>query len=364
MPQQSASPPQRVQPEDLPVVRPARVSDDGRFLRWLDYAKEALPVEPKVAAAAAAEPEGADAPAAEAEATAAESDQWDAIPEAIVVKRPSGGTPVPVPAGGGRGALKPIKDKLPPARPQGERPKQISKPPPREEPTTPEPPAAKRPAAKTRPKRDDTEKRTGPPIDLSKVVSFDDYNEGKTRIAPLERGSAIDGKRALKRPKFLDGKLPRSVERGVLHPEPVRIVLAAIALLLAKLLLLAVIIVFPIAAIGDTQVEIPEDRHFVRDSLPLLLVFLVTGIVFIFLANKARCRVCSCHFFYNRRCHKHKSAHRLPLVGMAGTSALHLLFFKWMRCMYCGTAIRLRGSTGVGKPVKDGELPDADEEEG
>ena len=80
----------------------------------------------------------------------------------------------------------------------------------------------------------------------------------------------------------------------------------------------------------------------VAELLPFFLAFIPFGLGFLIVASKARCRVCSCPLFYVRLCRKHQAAHYVPLVGIACSTALHLLFFKWMRCMYCGTAIRLR----------------------
>lgn len=330
---------------NIPVVRPARVTDDGRFLRWVEYASEALPVD--VAANQAAEGGGADR-------------DLDEIPAAIVVKRKPGRSSAGTP---GR-KLKSV-DRLPERR-GDDAPKAGLKNLAGEVPRGKAGMPTKRRVARAGTEGKATEPK---PLDTSKFSSFEEYNEGKTRVAPLQRGSAMDGRRGNQRPKFLDGKLPRSVERGVLHPQPGRLVVSSLLLLLSKLLLVAVVVVMPITAFLDSQLP-PEFRHYTKDSLPLLLLFAAVGVAFVVVANKARCRVCSCHFFFTRRCHKHKSAHRLFLVGAAGTAALHLLLFKWMRCMYCGTAIRLRGSTGVGRPSKDGshyaseEAPDEGEGEG
>ena len=336
---------------NIPVVRPARVADDGRFLRWIEYAKEALPVE---VAELAAE-----------EAQAIEKSLAD-IPAAIVVKKRSGGSKPEGKAGTPAGKL--------PSREEADA-KAGTKPRPRATPNksgkaplknlagkvpqASEQMPGKRSAATGATSGKSVEPK---PLDTSRFSSFEDYNDGKTKVAPLKRGAAMDGNRGLEKPKFLDGKLPRSVERGVLHPQPGRIVVSALLLIVTKILMAAVIVVLPIMAFLDSLLP-AENRHLIKQSLPLVIAFLVVGAAFIIVANKARCRVCSCHFYYNRRCHKHKSAHRLFLVGPAGTAALHLLLFKWMRCMYCGTAIRLRGSTGIGKPVKDkGADPKAEHE--
>ncbi|MCP4846426.1 MAG: hypothetical protein GY899_00575 [Verrucomicrobiaceae bacterium] len=80
------------------------------------------------------------------------------------------------------------------------------------------------------------------------------------------------------------------------------------------------------------------------EMLPFAIAFIPLGLGFLIVASKARCRVCSCPLFHVRLCRKHRAAHYVPMIGIASSTALHLLFFKWMRCMYCGTAIRLRHS--------------------
>ncbi len=289
--------------QDIPVVRPVQVNDDGRFLKWLGRAKEAAPSPP----GGQGDGRGGDV-----------SD----IPEAIVVSHKGRQ------AAGGSQKMRTIGGDLP--QPKVPEPRRV---------TEVETRAEDLPSA----------------LDTSRITSMEDYNEGRTKVAPLKRTVVRDGDRGLETPKFFDGKLPRSVERGVLHPQPGRLVWTAVMLLCAKLLTIAVVITLPILAIIDGRELIPK-------AMPLLVAFVVVGFLFISSANRARCRVCSCHFFYVRHCHKHKSSHKIPLVGRASTAALHLLLFKWMRCMYCGTAIRLRGSSGIGKPKKEAETDTADSE--
>lgn len=351
-------------------TKTVRVSDDENFLGWLERAREAKPVDRSMPAAPAEDPE----PAAAAEPTEAEllaasvagdpleelasaepapekskqTTSIDDIPAAIVVKKSNRSKQ------SASASSKPMTSA--PARSGSVRSGSVTS-------------GEKRTLAGDTPRAKVPEKRTAAKraprgvagaedsIDSGRVLSFEEYNEGKTRVAPLKRGNALaqPGERQLERPKFLDGKLPRSVERGVLHPTPKRIVVTSILLLMTKLLTIAVVIALPVAAVIDGKELIPK-------VMPLVLVFLGVGLLYILVSNRTRCRVCSCHFFYVRRCHKHKSAHRLPLVGPACTAALHILMFRWMRCMYCGTAIRLRGSTGVGKPKRGKDAYDPEPE--
>ena len=188
------------------------------------------------------------------------------------------------------------------------------------------------------------------PLDLSRIVSSEEYNKGKTHALPLSQGKRISGGRDPQRKKFLQGTLSRLVERGVVHPLPVRLVLSAILLLLSKLFLtILVIIFFVLALTGNIRL--------VTELLPFFLAFIPFGLGFLIVASKARCRVCSCPLFTVRLCRKHQAAHYVPLVGIACSTALHLLFFKWMRCMYCGTAIRIRHSK-----TPDSSTPEAKDE--
>ena len=175
-----------------------------------------------------------------------------------------------------------------------------------------------------------------PPIDKSKFADFERYEKGEIAVKPLEKLPGVESRQVqrLERPKFLDGELSRRVERGVQYPLPGRVLFTSFMLLLFKLTLVATIIGLTLVAI------FAEEELAYALWLPGTLV--VVGIIFVVSANRTRCRICSCHMFYNRRCFKHQKAHYIFALGHGGSAALHALLFKWLRCMYCGTAIRLR----------------------
>lgn len=176
------------------------------------------------------------------------------------------------------------------------------------------------------------------PIDKSKLATFDKYERGDTAVKPLEKLPGVESRQVqrLEKPKFLDGELSRSVERGVQYPLPGRVIFTSLALLLFKFVLVTTVIVMPLVAI------FAEASMTYAIALPIALV--LSGIIFAISANRTRCRICSCHMFFNRRCFKHQKAHRVFGLGHGGSAALHGLLFKWLRCMYCGTAIRLRAA--------------------
>jgi hypothetical protein len=222
-----------------------------------------------------------------------------------------------------------------------------------EEQSIPPAPAALPPRREESELSDDSQAKE--PLDLSRIVSSNEYNKGHTRARPLSSGRKISGGRDPERKQFIKGQLSRLVERGVVHPNPVRLVLTAILLLLSKFFLTAIIVTSIVLVITNSVKILPE-------VLPFVFAFIPIGLGFLIAASKARCRICSCPLFYVRLCRKHRAAHYVPLVGIACSTALHLLVFKWMRCMYCGTAIRLRhrppsspaaSSRQDNKPVED-----------
>jgi len=185
-------------------------------------------------------------------------------------------------------------------------------------------------------------------LDVSRIVSSVEYNSGKTHTAPLSHGRKISGGHEPEKGKFTEGRLSRLVERGVVHPLPVRLVLSSILLLLSKFFLMALIITFGVLIFTG-------NLKLVTELLPFAFAFVPLGLGFLFVTSKARCRICSCPLFTVRLCRKHRAAHYVPLVGIACSTALHLLFFKWMRCMYCGTAIRLRHRTPAASSQTEAE---------
>jgi hypothetical protein len=173
------------------------------------------------------------------------------------------------------------------------------------------------------------------PIDVSRFQTFDAHRNGEFRVEPLER---VPGERRQRgnapAPKFLDGELPRSVERGIRYPNPGLVRFAAVFLLVTRLFMVASMIALPLIAFLAPEL-MPKYAW-------IPATFLGAGLIFLLSARRCRCRVCSCHLFFVKRCFKNRNAHRLKFLGYAGSAALHVLLFRWMRCMYCGTAIRMR----------------------
>ena len=172
-------------------------------------------------------------------------------------------------------------------------------------------------------------------VDPQRFATIEDYNDGKLAIQ-----AALTGERREERLEVPAGKreLPRWVRRGVVHPRPVHTWLGALVSVVFRLGM--------VAAVGWliwllTQVERPGDY-----KTPVMVgaaILTVLGLLQLHYAMRARCRICSCPLFYSKNCLKNRKAHHIPGLGYVMSLALHLLIFGWFRCLYCGTAIRLRG---------------------
>lgn len=125
----------------------------------------------------------------------------------------------------------------------------------------------------------------------------------------------------------------RRYVRGVLHPRPWHVRMGAIASLLALPTL-------PFPFIGLALMAAYREQWYY--FLPLPLITLVFGVLYLMIATKPRCRICGQPLFVPKRCFRHVKAHHVRLIGYIIPTSLQLLIFKWFRCIFCGTSIRLK----------------------
>ncbi len=180
------------------------------------------------------------------------------------------------------------------------------------------------------------------PVLVEKMAfrDFKSYEEGDPVVKPLARNSEAEEEAHSRRIKTdKKGELPRTHRRGVMYPHPFYLKFGALIVLSSRLLFLTVLMGLPLVLIP----------HFMGQSSQYLWHFLwiiglwVLMLVFqVFISYRIRCRVCTNHIFFSKRCFKNSKAHRLVGLGLVGSLALHALLFSWFRCMYCGTAIRLK----------------------
>jgi hypothetical protein len=192
-------------------------------------------------------------------------------------------------------------------------------------------------------------------VDPSRFATIEEYNEGRIAVKPLSRESMhsapaaeeglnddevdpleLSPRRAL-RIRSTGEELSRWIRRGVVHPRPVHTWLGALVSIVWRIAFIAGVIGFVVLI---TQVERPADYK--TEVIIGSAILVILGCMQIHFAGRSRCRICSCNLYYSKNCLKNRKAHRIPLFGYVASTALHLLIFGWFRCMYCGTAIRLK----------------------
>lgn len=175
------------------------------------------------------------------------------------------------------------------------------------------------------------------PIDVSKVQSIDEVNEGAARrVEPLQRKpsdkltSTSEGLN-----KGLDPSSRRYI-KGVLHSMPERIYRGAFITLLIPFIVLAGVV----SIILSVTPVIPEEYKLYAVGGFIATPF-ICGIAYLF-ASSGQCIVCRQRQFIPKQTRKNKGAHHIPGLGHIIPTALHVILFKWFRCIYCATSVRLK----------------------
>lgn len=179
------------------------------------------------------------------------------------------------------------------------------------------------------------------PAALPTFTTFEAYEAGETRVAPLNRLSIDAPNEPLEPGRTMDRlsateSLSRWVQRGVQHPSPGLLIIGSFISLLWRLAVLVALVGIPWLLLTAERGSDHRQEVMIAGG-----VLLVLGIAQLIVINKARCRICSCHLLYSRDCVKNRKAHHIFGLGYTASLALHLLIFQWFRCMYCGTAIRM-----------------------
>jgi len=187
-------------------------------------------------------------------------------------------------------------------------------------------------------------------IDVTRLRSIADLEKVGQRIAVCKSPVEGDGSRESDRIALIRapleatnrGRDPRSrtYVRGVLHTHPLGITLGAIVTLtLALLLPLAV------GVSGLLLLAVLSPARFGWASPWLLVVpcaLPVLGVLYLIVGINGRCRICTQRVFLHRACRKNSKAHHIRGLGHIIPMCMHILLFRWFRCTYCGTPVRLK----------------------
>lgn len=181
-------------------------------------------------------------------------------------------------------------------------------------------------------------------IDTSRLRTFEELTDSPAPQVGRSEAKQNDRVALIRSPleKTNRGKNPNSrfYIKGVLHTHPFGMAFGA----MVTLLLLTAL---PLAVIASALLFISQQFPEVLSWAPRwLLVFPlslpVLGLLYLIFGVSGKCRICGQRQFWPRDCRKNSKAHHIPVIGYIIPTALHMLTFKWFRCIYCGTPVRLK----------------------
>lgn len=182
-------------------------------------------------------------------------------------------------------------------------------------------------------------------VDPSRFRSTEEF------LAPDHKIERIDYKaQAEERMRVLRAALPetnrgvnpesRRYIRGVLHTHPQTLWWGAVFTLLCHLLIPAgIFAAFALLAKDQGQSLFRWVPHW---FLFIPVSVFVVGLLYLTVSYSCSCRICGQKCFVPRNCLKNRKAHHIPILGYIFAVALHMLIFRWFRCTYCGTPVRLK----------------------
>jgi Domain of unknown function (DUF4332) len=181
-------------------------------------------------------------------------------------------------------------------------------------------------------------------IDVSRIKPTDALAGAPARSASVTQTVNQDRVALIRGPKpeTNRGRNPESrfFIRGVMHSHPVSMAIGAVTTLLLMAMLPIGIVS---AALLLLSQELPKHFEWVPTWLlvfPLSLPIL--GIMYLVWGLGGSCRICGQKIFVPRMCLKNSKAHHRTGLGYIVPVCLHMLLFKWFRCTYCGTPVRLK----------------------
>ncbi len=181
-------------------------------------------------------------------------------------------------------------------------------------------------------------------FDASRVKSID-VLAGPSPRTQTSAAVAVDERVALlrsPREKTNRGRDPKSRRyiRGVLHSHPLSLAAGAVFTLLLVFFLPIGIISAGLLLLSR---EVPQHFGWVPEWLLVFpLILPVLGICYLIWSLNGSCRICGQRQFFPRACLKNSKAHHVPGLGYIIPVSIQMLLFKWFRCTYCGTPVRLK----------------------
>jgi Domain of unknown function (DUF4332) len=181
-------------------------------------------------------------------------------------------------------------------------------------------------------------------MDTARIKSTDNFAEDAPRLIISEAARNDERLALIRGPREATNKgrdsSSRRYIRGVLHSHPLSLAVGAVVTLtLAALLPLGI----GAAALLFLSGEFPDQFGWVPKWLLAFPISLpVVSMAWLIWGMSGSCRICGQKAFVPRRCIKNSKAHHIWGLGYIVPVAIHMLLFKWFRCSYCGTPVRLK----------------------
>jgi hypothetical protein len=182
-------------------------------------------------------------------------------------------------------------------------------------------------------------------VDRSRIRSIQELAD-PNKIPDTEDYKA----KAEERMRLLRAALPETNEgvdpssrryiRGVLHSNPHQIWWGA-------LFTLGCHVMIPLGIFGAFALLLKDNGSSLFQWVPgwflaLPIGVFVVGFLYLIISFSCTCRICGQKCFVPRNCLKNRKAHHIPILGYVFAVALHIVLFRWFRCTYCGTPVRVK----------------------
>jgi hypothetical protein len=180
-------------------------------------------------------------------------------------------------------------------------------------------------------------------IDTSRIKSIESL-AGPAPKNPHGHDAVQDDRVALIRGPRAEtnlGKNPNSRRfiRGVLHSHPVAMTTGAVVTLLLFAILPLAIISSVLLLLSDS---LPNFRWVPIWLLAFPLSLPILGLAYAIWGQSGSCRICGQKQFVPKVCLKNSKAHHITGLGHIIPTCLHIIVFRWFRCIYCATPVRLK----------------------
>jgi hypothetical protein len=183
-------------------------------------------------------------------------------------------------------------------------------------------------------------------VNRTRIRSTDEFTDPNVQVQQREEQRTRNEERL----RLMRSALPetnagvdpasRRYIRGVLHSNPLQVWWGALITLACHVLIPTGIFAAFALLLKDNGSSL--FRWVPSWFLALPLSVFVMGLLYLTISFQSSCRICGQKCFVPRNCLKNSKAHHIPLLGYVFSVALHIILFRWFRCSFCGTPVRLK----------------------